>query len=394
MIRGLYRKKIYAKYKMVNLFTAAYVSEDEYDRIANNCNDAHTRSMRRVGSSGDRKHLCVKDSSNNLRYRENGGGHNPCKGFGVRFVGGGISGGGSPRDYDGKSTNFKDALFGLMCENVTVTDGNLKKWSGSDQMVTAGVKDSRTGVFKSLYDQAAFGVYTAVENTPGYCENINNLNKVIHKDGSTCYDMIKNAVEQKAKGIQYCKTNPKDPKCKCINVSGSDFIRYCKSNPTLPGCVELLKGIAEFESVGLTSASGLFGNADCIVPNICSGDVYEPLSPVPPCANKTAICNQILDLDNIKAAAGITAAQACNINFAAEQEKKDKVKQAEQAEQAERVEQAKLAQTSTTEDKKVSSRLPFGVNRLQAGLGGLSSFLLLICLIIVIILLVPEKNNK
>ena len=46
------------------------------------------------------------------------------------------------------------------------------------------------------------------------------------------------------------------------------------------------------------------------------------------CANKPLICNQILELDNIKAAAGVKAAQACNINFEAEQKKKDDAKQA------------------------------------------------------------------
>lgn len=367
---------------MVNLYTVAYTEFGNRDRDARSCDDAHTRSMYRKGSSGDRKHWCVADSSDNLKYREDGGGHNPCKGFGVRFIGGGVAGSGGWRDYSGKSTNFKDAPFALMCENVSVSDAKLKSWSGSEQMTTAGAKDSRTGNFKSLYDQAAFGIQTAQGTTVGYCENINNLTKVVHKDGSTCYDMIKNAVEQKAKGIQFCKTNPKDPRCKCINVSGSNFIENCKNNPTLPGCVELLKGIAEFENVGLTSATGLFGNADCIVPNICSGNIFEPLSPVPACANKTAICNQILDLENVKAAAGIQAAQACNIDFAAEQEKKDIAKQ-------EKAKQAEIAESR----EEVSSDLPFGINRLQAGIGGgLSSLFLIFCIILIVLLLSSEKQ--
>ena len=49
---------------------------------------------------------------------------------------------------------------------------------------------------------------------------------------------------------------------------------------------------------------------------------------MPACANKLAICKQVLELDNIKAAAGVKAAQACNINFEAEQKKKDDAKQA------------------------------------------------------------------
>jgi hypothetical protein len=76
----------------------------------------------------------------------------------------------------------------------------------------------------------------------------------------------------KTKGIQFCRKNPsRSRRCKCINVSGSGFVNHCKKNPTLPGCKEVVKGIAEFERAGLRSATGLFGNADCIVPGICSG---------------------------------------------------------------------------------------------------------------------------
>jgi hypothetical protein len=313
---------------MVNLYSAAYIVGDKRDRDAGGCDDAHTLSRARKGKKGQRRHWCVKDTSDNLKYREDGGGHNPCRGVGnARFVGGGMDGNGNWRNYSGKPSNYKNAPFGLRCEGVNVSDGALRSWSGNDQTLTAGVNDNRGG-FKSLYQQAVFGVETASGRTDGYCANINNLNKVIHKNGKTCYDMISSAVQQKAQGIQYCKQNPRDPKCKCINVAGSGFIDYCKRNPTLPGCNEVVKGIADFEKAGLKSATGLFGNADCIVPNVCSGDVFQPLSPVPACANKTAICNQVMQMDNITAYAGVKAVQGCNINFEAEQKKKDDAKKA------------------------------------------------------------------
>jgi hypothetical protein len=86
--------------------------------------------------------------------------------------------------------------------------------------------------------------------------------------------------------------------------------------------------LRDIQRTGLSSASGLFGNADCLVPGICAGDVFEPNTRITSCANKMAICQQVMKLDNIKAAAGVKAAQACNINFEAEQRKKDAAKAA------------------------------------------------------------------
>jgi hypothetical protein len=316
---------------MVNLYSAAYIKGEDRDRDAGGCDDAHTLSRARKGKSGQRRHWCVKDTSDNLKYREDGGGHNPCRGVGnARFVGGGVDGNGNWRNYSGKPNNYKNAPFGLRCEGVNVSDGALRSWSGNDQMLTAGVNDNRGG-FKSLYQQTVFGVETASGRTDGYCANINNLNKVIHNNGNTCFDTIRDEATRKTKGILYCKQNPSDPKCKCINVSGSGFVEYCKKNPTLPGCKEIVKGIADFDRLGLQSATGLFGNADCIVPDICGGNVYLPLAGKSTCANKLAICNQVLQMDNIKSAAGVTAVQGCNINFEAEQKKKDDAKKATEA---------------------------------------------------------------
>ena len=395
---------------MVNLYSAAYIRGEDRDRDAGGCDDAHTLSRARKGRKGSRRHWCIKDTSDNLKYRSDGGGHNPCRNVGnARFVGGGMDGNGNWRNYSGKSTNYKGAPFGLRCENVNVTDGNLRSWSGNDQMLTAGVNDNRGG-FKSLYQQALFGVEVPSGRTDGYCANINNLNKVVHKDGKRCYDMLSSAVEQKTRGILFCKQNPSDPKCKCINVASSGFVEYCKKNPTLPGCNEIVKGIADFEKAGLASATGLFGNADCIVPGICSGDVYQPLSPVPACANKTAICNQVLQMDNIQAAAGIKAVQGCNINFEAEQKKKDDAKAAEEQRKKDAAAAAARAppgaSTTTSSPAQVSptgsptqlvpsvgavaatqTKLPGGISTLQAGIGGGVSLFLCSCCILLLVVM-------
>ena len=316
------------KYKMVNLWASAYIRGNDRDRDAGGCDDAHTLSRHRKGRRGRRRHWCIRDSSNNLKYRPDGGGHNPCRGVGrPRYVGGGVHAHGYWRNYGGKGRNFRGAPFGLRCEGVRINDGVLRSWSGNGHILATGVNDSRGG-FKNLWEQAVFGIQTDVGSTGGYCANIDNLNRVVHRNGSTCFDTIKNAAQRKTKGIQFCKRHPRDRKCKCINVSGSNFVAHCKKNPKLPGCDEVIKGIKEFEKAGLKSATGLFGNSDCIVPGICSGDVFQPLSSVPACANKTAICNQVMNLDNIKAAAGVKALQGCNINFEAEQKKKDEAKKA------------------------------------------------------------------
>ena len=202
---------------------------------------------------------------------------------------------------------------------------------------------------KNMYEQALFGVSDCLpEDRPSFasnpnsrqyrpgdtrstafCAQVKNMPVVVDDNTKeTCYDKLSSAALKKSKGIAFCKKESTHPRCKCINVARTDFIEHCKNNKTLPGCKEVVEGIKEFEDAGLMSATGLFGNPDCIVPSICSGDVYEPTTGMPACANKLAICNQILELDNIKAAAGVKAAQACNINFEAEQKKKDAAKQA------------------------------------------------------------------
>jgi hypothetical protein len=399
---------MFVKYKMVNLYSAAYIKGEDRDRDAGNCDDAHTLSRARKGRSGKRRHWCVRDSSDNLKYREDGGGHNPCKGWGVRFIGGGMDGNGNWRDYPGKSTNYKNAPFALRCEGVDLSDGAIRKWSGNDQMLTGGAVDNRGG-FKSLYDQAVFGIETASGRTDGYCSDINNLNKQIHNDGSTCFSRIQSEAEKKSKGLLYCQKNPRDSKCKCINVSGSGFIERCKRNTSLPGCSEVIRGIKDFERAGLKTATGLFGNADCIVPNICSGDVFQPLSGIAACNNKTAICNQVLKQDNIKAYAGIKSVQACNINFDVEQKKKDDAaKAASAAEQKKKDDAAKAAQakvakppatptSSTSPSVPVAppkSKLPGGISRLQAGIGGGIFSFIILCICVIILLVVASSGSR
>jgi hypothetical protein len=390
------------EYKMVDLYSAAYwkPNDRDFDHNHSHCGGGGAMSVSRKGRRGKRRYWCINRNSNRLKYSQGGGGHNPCRGVGdPHFIGGGLQQHGHQVNYSGKGRNFKNALFAVRCRGVNVTDGALRSWSGNHQTLSAGANDSRGG-FKNLWTQAAFGIVTDAGSTGGYCANIANLNRVIHRNGDTCFDSIKNAAERKTRGIQFCKKYPKDKRCKCINVSGSGFVEYCKKNPTLPGCDEVVKGIKEFEKAGLKSATGLFGNADCIVPGVCSGDVFQPLSSVSACANKTAICNQVMNLDNIKAAAGVKALQGCNINFEAEQKKKDEAKKAAAAKGAAPAAKgaapaAKGAAPAAKGAPAAPSKLPGGITGLQAGIGGgLSSFLLSCSCLLVIIIVVMMGSKR
>ena len=182
----------------------------------------------------------------------------------------------------------------------------------------------------SVYNQLIFGIRNLGRyHDSGYCSNISRLRHKVHHDGRTCYQMIQGklgATRAKVKAIQYCQRHRTDPKCKCINVADAGFIARCKRHRNWAGCKEILESLSAIQKTGLSSASGLFGNADCLVPGICAGDVFEPNTRITSCANKMAICTQVMKLDNIRAAAGLKAAQACNINFEAEQRKKDAAK--------------------------------------------------------------------
>ena len=89
------------------------------------------------------------------------------------------------------------------------------------------------------------------------------------------------------------------------------------------GCDEIVRAYKKFEDAGLTSASGMFGNADCLVPGICDGDKIVPTSGKPgSCANKLAICDQQVAADNITAQ-NLLIEQGCEINFEADSDAPD-----------------------------------------------------------------------
>ena len=349
---------------------------------------------------------CVSACGPYVYYQRGAKGH-PCSG--AEFIKGIPMNIDGWKDHSGVAGKFPGAHGAFWC-----------KFPDSDRAMVDASKRAENTQSKSgggsIYHQLIYGSSIGGQyNSAGFCENVANLPKVVNKDGRTCFAMIKDGISQSTanlKGVQYCAANPTDTRCRCINVSGSDFLQKCKQNPSWAGCKEVNKAISELEKAGVKSATGLFGNADCIVPNICEeSGLYLPTNgKISACANKMAICNQVMALDNIKAAAGVKAAQACNINFEAEQKKKDDAKAAEEQRKKDAAVAAARAppgaSTTTNSPAQVSptgsptqlvpsvgaaaatqTKLPGGVSMLQAGIGGGVSLFLCSCCILLILVL-------
>ena len=307
-----------------------FVPGGHRDNDGGGCNGDTQISRHKKGRSGRRRHHCVNINGNNLREDKSGSGLNPCNGFPtIKKLGGAHEGGG---DYTGKSDVFGGADAGLKCSlnDNQITDAAMRTWSNEPRMlrvVATGKRGDGSGQKKdrTLYEQLLFGISSSVgTQRTGYCTNTANLMKVVSHKNETCYDKIKsamNAGEAEREAREWCKTNRGSDKCKCVNVQdgGTNFINHCKTNPTWAGCPEIVSAFKTFEDAGLTSASGLFGNSDCLVPGLCDGSgVIMPSSGKPnACANKLAICDQKVAADNIQAQ-NLLIEQGCEINFEAD----------------------------------------------------------------------------
>jgi len=262
-----------------------------------------------------RRYWCVNPTSTKIGWKGDGTGGQACVGLGnVSAIGGGEYG------FPSRDKHFPGSFAGYKCSiSTSVEAPKLKTWSSDSKMTTAGAKDNN-GKFKSLWDQIAFGIATQHGTSIGFCANANNLSKVVHNDGRTCYEMLKGAGQQAladTKTALYCVTpaGRMDEKCKCYNVSDSRFLSRCKANPTWPGCKEIIPRINELQTLlkdsNLTEAD--FGNADCIVPDICGGaGIYIPSGGKPNCAKKMEVCNQVMNQENVKAYGDLKAIQSCN----------------------------------------------------------------------------------
>ena len=277
-------------------------------------NNTDEISRRRHGKKGKRRHDCVLATHNTaLRFDAADNGHNPCMNLNSsKYIGGGRDGRGNQKDFPGRASNFGNAEAALKCRLNNYSDASLRSWYQTghiDKTGATGTRGDGGGVkkFRTFYEQLLFGIKTdAGTQSLGYCSKTANLMKEV--GGGTCYDKINSAINQAdadTRAREWCKTNRSSDKCKCVNVQdgGTNFINHCKTNPTWAGCPEIVSAFKTFEDAGLTSASGLFGNSDCLVPGLCDGSgVVMPSSGKPnACANKLAICDQKVAADNIQA---------------------------------------------------------------------------------------------
>lgn len=210
-------------------------------------------------------------------------------------------------------------------------DGNTLKSMSTQAKYTSGGVRYGPNAF-TVYEQLLYGYSNMGQsnyNSTGFCGDAANLETVVDNNGQTCYQKLTGKLSEaalKQKGIDYCKANPSDNKCKCINVARSDFLTFCESNPSLPGCNEINTARQKYENVGvLRTATGLMGNQDCLVPGICGGNIYEPQTMPQTCQNQIGICDQVQNVsaEKLAEAAELSAFQNCNIEFQVQRERNE-----------------------------------------------------------------------
>ena len=254
-------------------------------------------------------------------------GHNPCKDLGESTL---LLDG--LEDFDG------GADFGLKCNvtNATV-EAIINQGNATQTMphLTGAGALNREGTRINFLDQILFGGYTKTGRRmgggTGFCGDVKNLPKIV-KDGKTCHNLVEAKIsEASLKTMQndYCKENRTDPACACINVLGGDFMNTCKANPTWAGCDLVNESRKDIEKVMCPlgdncPAFGAYGgNADCVVPGICTGsDIYGAKNMPPACAFSMNICNQLMIVDDLDAVGDLEITQTCDIDINAL--KKDK----------------------------------------------------------------------
>ena len=260
----------------------------------------------KMGSNGQYQNTGYDGGNRNdyIKWGSGNQGHHPCKNIG--------------ESYTYRNNNaFPGAHFGFKC-SVPANKIHSLINGNSSHVNAAGARNS-ANTNKTIREQLLFGATMrgGQQTGTGYCLKKEHL--AVKFGNQTCFQLIAAKINQ-AKADQlardYCKTGNgrKDPKCKCLNVAGSTFIRDCRANPSWAGCNEIMPRVTGLQKLlkGSNLREADFGNADCIVPGICSGSVYRPLSGVPSCAKKMEVCNQVMNQKNVKAYGDLKAIQSCN----------------------------------------------------------------------------------
>ena len=257
-------------------------------------------SRHRKGRRGRRRHWCLLPDTEWVSHKPDGTGSNPCRLAGSSdesWIGGGKDGNGNQTDFTGRSTNFNNANMAIKCTFNSVNSSKLKEMSRTPSVYDSsgsGAVETNDG-FKSQWEQLVFGITTEAGNNTGFCEHVNNINKQVHNDGRTCYDVLTDAVTKKARGIQWCDSNPTDSVCACINISKG--VRHCLNNPTHPGCDTLVAEYNKFPGNAQTEFDTRNFSPKCFAPDVCAqSGQYQPMQGADVCSQTIAVCQQDLNM--------------------------------------------------------------------------------------------------
>ena len=126
---------------------------------------------------------------------------------------------------------------GFACKYTGVNAEFLQSLSENQIATMAGLPNGPT-----VYEQLLVGTQKSNDNDwtgvgKGFCENVENLDKVIHKNGETCYRYLARKVNEataKQKAIDFCKMTPlaiKSELCTRENLGEDEYRRlagvYC-----------------------------------------------------------------------------------------------------------------------------------------------------------------------
>jgi len=176
---------------------------------------------------------CVHDCSGNIQYKKGTKGH-PCDGADhIEQVPINISGSDLT---NGLRAEFGNPQGAAWCRWDSLNASNLKDMSGDDKYKTGGISGY------SVWDQLVIGLKKGSYNGEGsgFCEDANNIRQVVHKDGSTCYDVIERKVNEasaRQKATKYCEQNLREMKtdeCSSDVLGDDKYIalmkKYCESD--------------------------------------------------------------------------------------------------------------------------------------------------------------------
>jgi len=212
-----------------NVFAAGWYSGHTYEQKSDPCNrnedtncGADLELSRHKPCGGCRTRIyCASACGTTLEYTAGKKG-NPCVQADTQIYG----------ENTGGQTGF-------MCvyRSSKINSEFLKNLSDDPIATVAGIKDGPT-----VYDQLLIGTqvpnrHNATSVGKGFCEQVDNVATVIHKNGDTCYRYLAKKVNEttaKQKAIDFCKANPNQIKTElCVreNLGKDEYERlagqYC-----------------------------------------------------------------------------------------------------------------------------------------------------------------------